>query len=87
MAQVVPVKEETLTILLVIDAVLADSRSVVIAGQSATYLAYNTSLQQATFQAQALAVTSIITEGSLLLAYTNESSFVKVPVIDKSGSM
>lgn len=87
MAEFEPVKQETLTIKLVIGPSSAASRSVVIAGRSAAYLDYSTSLQQATLRAQALAMTTIITEGSLLLAYTNESSFVSVPITDRSGTM
>lgn len=71
---------------LVIGGLSAGTQVAKIAGWSAAYLAYNASLQQATLHAQALAVTAIIAEGALLMAYTNESSIVKVQIVDKGGS-
>lgn len=82
----IPAKEEALTVQLLVDSLSAGSKTVVIAGRSAAYLAYNASLQQATLQAQGLAVTTAATDGGLLMAYTNETSFISIPVIDQGGS-
>lgn len=86
LVRLIPAKEETLKIQLLVDRLPAGSQTVIIAGRSAAYLAYNTSLQQSTLQAQGLAVTTTATEGSLLLAYMNETSFISIPVIDQGGS-
>jgi hypothetical protein len=81
-----PTREESLTLRLTIDGQVAGTQVVTIAGRSLSFLALNASLQQASLVSQGLAATSLITEGALLMAYLEESSYAYVPIVDKAGA-
>jgi hypothetical protein len=82
-----PLHEETITLRLAVDNTLAAMQSLVVLGRSPTTLDLQASLRQATFTSQAAAVTALVMNGSSLLAYTGESSFLNVPVVDRAGSL
>jgi hypothetical protein len=81
-----PLREETLTLRLIVDGQTASAQVVTISGRSLSFLALNASLQQASLVSQGLAATSLITEGALLMAYLEESSYAYVPIVDKAGA-
>jgi hypothetical protein len=81
-----PQKEEALTLRMTIDSQPAGAQVITISGRSLSFLALNASLQQALLVSQGLAATSLITEGALLMAYLEESSYAYVPIVDKAGT-
>lgn len=86
-ASFLPLREETITVRLAVDNTLAAMQSLVVVGRSPTALDLEASLRQATFTSQAAAVTALVLNKSTLLAYTGESSFLNIPVVDKAGSL
>lgn len=80
-----PKREEVLTFRMTIDSQTAASQAIVISGRSLSFLALNTSLQQASLVSLGLAATSLITEGALLMVYLEEASYAYVPIVDKAG--
>lgn len=82
-----PLREETITLRLSVDNTLAGTQSLVVAGRSPTALNLAASLKQATFTSQGGAVTAPVTNGTNLLAFTGESSFLNIPVLDKAGAL
>lgn len=77
--------EETITIKLAVGGVLAAQTSLVVSGRSPTALDLPASLQQAIFTSQGAAVTAPVVNGTELLAYAEETSFLDVPVRDKAS--
>jgi hypothetical protein len=81
-----PIREETLTLRLIIDSQVAGTQVVTISGRSLSFLALNASLQQASLVSQGFAATSLISDRALLMAYLEESSYAYVPIVDKAGA-
>jgi hypothetical protein len=86
-ARFTPLREETITVRLAVDGVLAAQQVLVVTGRSPAALDLGAGMQQATLTSQAGAVTAPVRNGSSLLAFTGESSFLTVPVVDKAGSL
>lgn len=82
-----PLREETVTVRLAVDGVLASQATLTVAGRSPTALDLTASMRQATMTSQAAAVTAPIINGTSLVAFTDESSFLSIPIVDKAGSV
>lgn len=79
-----PPAEETISIKLDVDGLLAAQTSLLVADRSPTALDLASSLQQATFTSQAATATASVMNSIELLAFADESSFLDVPVRDKT---
>jgi hypothetical protein len=84
-ARFTPLREETITVRLAVDGVVAAQQALVVTGRSPTALDLASSLRQATFTSQGGAVTALVTNNTNLLAYSAETSFLNVPIVDKAG--
>lgn len=85
--KLMPQKEESLTIKLTVGGISSGVQTVVISGRSLSFLALNSSLQQASLVSQALSATSLVVEGALLMAYVGDTSYLYTPVLDQAGNL
>lgn len=86
-ARFTPLREETVTVRLMVDGVLAAQQSLVVSGRSPTALDLTASLRRATFTSQGGTVTAAVTNGTSVLVFTGESSYLNVPVVDQTGAL
>jgi hypothetical protein len=70
-----------------VDGVVAAQQLLVVTGRSPTALDLTASLRQATFTSQGDAVKAHVTNNTNLLAYSAETSFLNVPIVDKAGTL
>lgn len=82
-----PQQREALNVSLAVDGTLAGLVLLVLTAVSPGYVAYNTSLLQATLLSQGLAVSSpVASTGLSLLMYTGEASLLSFPLLDRAGN-
>jgi hypothetical protein len=82
-----PLRQETITVRLSVDGALAAQQTLVVTGTSPAALDLRAGMRQASFTSQAGSVTAQVMNGSSLLAFTGESSFLTVPIVDKAGAL
>jgi hypothetical protein len=83
----VPPRQETVTLRLFLDGVLAHAVSLVVSGLSPTAADTAGSLRQAVLTSQASAVTVAVANGSNTVIFMGEDSLLSIPVVDKSGTL
>lgn len=83
----VPPRQEAITIRLAVDGVVAAQQVLTVDGRSPTALDLAASMRQATLTSQAAAVTVPLANGSSPVSYAGEVAFLRVPVLDRAGSV
>lgn len=85
--KIIPTRQETLTVKLLVNGMTAQTLSATVVGQSPTFLDIPGSLQQASLTSQAAAVTAIVANTSNPVVFVGEDSFLSIPVVDKTGTL